>query len=69
MYNIDMNIIKGEIYKKGHNINEISQILNINEQTLSNWINGRNVKNIKRFIELLILLDIDPKDLIKKQID
>ena len=59
------NIIKSKIYKKNMTINEVANLLNINSMTLSNWINGRNTKQIDNFINLLILLDIDIRELKK----
>lgn len=66
MYNINMKIIKSKIYEKGYNINEIAEKIKINPQTLSNWINDRNTCNIKKFLELLYILDLNIKDLIEK---
>lgn len=66
MYNINTRLIKSEIYKKGYTIQNIAEQLNINPQTLSNWLNNRNLCNITKFIELLYMLDIDIKNLIEK---
>lgn len=57
------NIIKSKIYKKNMTINEVANLLNINSMTLSNWINGRNTKQIDNFINLMLLLDIDIKEI------
>lgn len=65
MYNIDTKIIKAKIYEKGYNIKEISSIIGIHEQTLSNWLNYRNIDNINKFINLLYLLELNPKDIKK----
>lgn len=59
---INGNIIKSEIYKKGYSIKEIANILNISDMTISNWINGRNLNQIEKFINLMLLLDIDIKE-------
>lgn len=63
MYNIDTKIIKAKIYEKGYNIKEISSIIGIHEQTLSNWLNYRNLDNITKFLQLLYLLELNPKDI------
>ncbi|MEW9097385.1 MAG: helix-turn-helix domain-containing protein [Clostridiaceae bacterium] len=55
---MNTTIIKARIYEKGYNIKEVSNILNINEITITNWIHGRNIKQINKFLELLDLLDI-----------
>lgn len=65
MYNIDTKIIKAKIYEKGYNIKEISSVIGIHEQTLSNWLNYRNIDNINKFINLLYLLELNPKDIKK----
>lgn len=65
MYNINTNIIKARIYENGYTIKEISDILNINQQTLTNYLNGRNLNNIKKFLELLYILNLTPKDIKK----
>ena len=64
MYNINTSLIKSKIYEKGYTIQNIAEQLNINPQTLSNWLNNRNLCNITKFIELLYMLDINIKDLI-----
>jgi len=65
MYNIDTKKIKARIYEKGFEYKDIANALNIHEQTISNWINNRNLNNIIKFIQLLALLDIEIKDIIK----
>lgn len=67
MYNINMNLIKSKIYEKGYTINKVADKLNINNQTLSNWINNRNMINITKFLELLYILDINIDDIIEKK--
>ena len=65
MYNVNTKLIKSRIYKKGYTINQIAAKLNINNQTLSNWINNRNITNITKFLELLHILDININDIIE----
>lgn len=65
MYNINTNKIKSRIYKKGYNIKEVANKINIHEQTISNWINGRNITNIKKFLELMEFLDLEIKNIKK----
>lgn len=62
----DYNIIKSKIILKNKTIIEVAEILNINEQTISNWINGRNTENINTFISLLKYLDININEIKKK---
>lgn len=65
MYNINTKKIKARIYEKGLEYKDIANALNIHEQTISNWINNRNLNNINKFIQLLILLDLDINDIKK----
>lgn len=63
MYNF--NIIKSKIILKDKSIKNVAEELNLNEQTISNWINDRNTDNIKKFITLLDYLDIEIEELKK----
>jgi len=65
MYNINTNKIKSRIYEKGYNIKEVTNKINIHEQTINNWINGRNITNIKKFLELMEFLDLEIKNIKK----
>lgn len=67
MYNINTKLIKSKIYKKGYTINQIANKLSINNQTLSNQINNRNITNITKFLELLHILDIEINDIIENK--
>jgi transcriptional regulator with XRE-family HTH domain len=62
---INTKIIKAKIYEKGYTVKEVAKILDINEITITNWIHGRNIKQIDKFLELLILLDIETKEIKK----
>lgn len=55
----DYNIIKAKIIMKNKTIKEIAEETELNEQTISNWINNRNVENINSFIYLLKHLNIN----------
>lgn len=66
MYNIDTNKLKAKIYENGYTIKEIAKKINLHEQTLSNYINGKNLSNINKFLELLYILDVELED-IKKE--
>ena len=59
---INSKIIKIKIIEKGYTNREIAKMLNLNEQTISNWINGK-LGNIEKFIELCKILDIEIKEL------
>ena len=52
------NLIKARIIESGYTIKEVADLLDINYQVLSNWINGRNTRQIYKFILLLAFLNI-----------
>lgn len=56
-------IIKTKIIEKHLTIKEVAEITKLNEQTISNWINKKNLSNIDKFLKLIIFLDINIKDL------
>lgn len=59
---INSKTIKIKIIEKGYTNKEIANMLNLSEQTISNWINGK-LGNIEKFIELCKILDIEIKEL------
>lgn len=60
---MNTKIIKIKMIEKNISQKEIAKKLNINEQTISNWINGKNLENIKKFLTLIKELEIDIKQL------
>ena len=60
---IKTKIIKIKMIEKGFTLNDLAKILKINTNTISRWINGNNINNIDKFIELCNILEIDIKDL------
>lgn len=63
MKKMNTKIIKIKMIEKNISQKEIAKKLNINEQTISNWINGKNLENIKKFLTLIKELEIDIKQL------
>lgn len=63
---MNTKIIKGRIAELGLTNIEVAETLDINPQTLSNWINNKNIERIEKFIDLLILLNLEIND-IKKE--
>jgi transcriptional regulator with XRE-family HTH domain len=62
---IDYKIIRIEMIKKEINEIELAKKLNINVNTLSRWLNGKNLININKFFELLDILELDLSDIKK----
>lgn len=60
---MNYKIIKIKIVQKGYTNKEIAKITGMNEQTLSNWINGKNIKQINQFIKLCKFLNIKIEEL------
>ncbi len=59
-------LIKLHIGKSGTTNKELGQKLNLNPNTITAWINGRNSSNIEKFLELCAMIDLNPLDLIRK---
>lgn len=60
-----MLYLKLKIYEKGYTLCDIALIFNINEQTLSNWVNGKNTEQLRKFIDILKFLNFSNDDLNK----
>lgn len=62
-----MNIkaIKKAMIDKNLNNKELAAIIKINENTISRWINGNNLSNINKFLEMLEILELDINDIKK----
>jgi len=56
------------IQKNKYTIKKISKEIDISDQTISNWINGRNISTIKKFLEVTTLLNFTAEDY-KKLLD
>lgn len=59
------NLIKAKIAELKLTNREVAEKIGINEQTLSNWINNKNIDRITKFIELLDFLGIEINDIKK----
>lgn len=62
---IDTSIIKAKIAIKRLTIKEVAEAINVNDQTISNWINNKNIDNINKFLKLLKFLEIDINEIKK----
>lgn len=52
--------------EKNLNNIELASILKINENTVSRWLNGKNLSNINNFLEMLKILELDINDIKKR---
>ena len=62
--NMNSLIIKTKLIEKGYSVISLSNEINCNPMTITNWIHNRNNYNIKIFLKLMQALDLKPDDLI-----
>lgn len=60
-----MLILKIKILENGYTIRNISKEINISEQTITNWINGRNTSSIVSFLSLCKKLNMTSDEIYK----
>lgn len=63
---MNTKIIKKAMIDKNLNNIELASILKINENTVSRWLNGKNLSNINKFLEMLKILELDINDIKKR---
>jgi len=63
---LNTKIIKKAMIDKNLNNIELASILKINENTVSRWLNGKNLSNINKFLEMLKILELDINDIKKR---
>lgn len=57
-----MKRLKAKIYEKNYEIKDIAKMFNISEQTITNWINKRNVSSLLTFLKITQFLDFTIED-------
>ena len=62
---INNKLIKMKMIEKDLNIIKVAELLGVSNNTLSKWANGKNLQQIDKFLDLLILLNIDIKEIKK----
>lgn len=64
-----LDLIKIRIKMLENNLTmiEIANILDLNVNTVSRWLNGNHLNNIIKFLELLLVLNLEINDIIKKE--
>lgn len=62
---INVKEIKHAMIDKNINIKELAKEINLSVNTISKWVNGNNLNQIDKFLEMIIYLDIDLKKLKK----
>lgn len=55
---MNINIIKIRMIEKELNNKNLASMLSINENTISRWINGKNLIQIENFLKMLEYLNI-----------
>lgn len=61
-----MTIIKDKIEEKGIKQNWIAEQLEIAPRTLNNWMNYKNLNQVKKFIKLMLMLDVPIIDVLEE---
>lgn len=62
---IDTKIIKIAMIENNISVIELARKLDINVNTVSRWINNKNIENVDKFLEMLKILNIEIKDIKK----
>lgn len=57
-----MKYLKLKIYENNLTIKEIAKKYNISEQTITNWINNRNISTILNFLKITQYLNFTSED-------
>lgn len=57
-----MKQLKAKIYENNYEIKDIAKMFNISEQTITNWINKRNVSSLLTFLKITQFLDFTIED-------
>lgn len=62
---INNDIFKHKLIDKKITIKQLSKNINLSVNTISKWINGNNLAQIDKFLDMVIYLDIDINELKK----
>ena len=57
--------LKSIIYAKGYTLKGVAQKIGVSEQTITNWCNNRNLKNLETIYKLCKLLEVDILDILE----
>ena len=60
---IDTIKIKQQMILKDITVVELSKRLNVNVNTISRWINNKHLDSINTFLDMLLILELDIKDI------
>lgn len=63
---IDTKKIKIAMLENDLNVIQLSELLKINVNTVSRWINGNHLNSIDKFLEMLDILHLNSNEIIKK---
>lgn len=62
---INSKEIKKRMIDKNLNVSEVSKLINVNINTVSRWLNNKNLNQIENFLKLLEILELEIKDIKK----
>lgn len=60
-----MNNLKEILYSKGMTQEDLAKEINVNQETISRWVNGRHKPRAKHLKQISEVLDIEIKDLLE----
>ncbi|MDF2879598.1 MAG: helix-turn-helix protein [Clostridiaceae bacterium] len=61
---MNTKLLKIQLVKKDMTVIELAEKIGVNVNTVSRWMNGNNLNQIEKFLEMLKVLDVNYKDLI-----
>lgn len=64
---MDYKIIKIKMIENDISLKELAEKINVNINTVSRWINGKNLENTEKFIEMLSILNISIEEIKKEK--
>lgn len=62
---INEKVLKHAMIDKNIGVKELAKALNLSINTVSMWVNGNNLNQIDKFLDMIVFLDIDIKKLKK----
>ena len=60
---LNIKNVKIEIVKKDITNVQLAEKLGMNVNTISRWLNGNNLEQIEKFLEMLKILDLNVNDI------
>lgn len=62
---IDIIRIKQQLIAKNMTVKELAELLNVNVNTVSKWLNGKHLDSINTFLDMMKILNLKIDDIKK----